>query len=481
MPSKLSRSPPADPVALIAQVNQGRMPLLLRRKFDAMAADAFAFLRGTAGLGHRSVDLAALPPVPTGWICGDLHLQNFGSFRGANRLVYFDLNDFDEAARMPVCLDLLRLLGSLYTAAPGIGVSRAAAQALARQTLNAYASALVRGKAFWLERETAVGAISALLKQTARRKRQDLLATRTHLVGGQRKIRVDGLRYLPVARNAAVRPQIEAALEQLGRSDGNSDFFRLRDVAFRVAGMGSLGVQRYVALVRGKGDPGRNALIDFKHAVGSAAIGAFPKISQPPWSSEAGRVVGVQDLCQAASPAYLNAMRLGELPVVVRELQPVEDKVALSPLARRLDRFDVTLESMAHLSAYAQLRSAGRHGACSVEELIAFGQELLARPAPWIDAARAVDAANHVAFARFQAAWHGDDPRLHALVQDVAPVKGASRARKAAPRRVAVTHTARTSSPAAAAGRSAGPSRKNVRGTAPRKGAPRSKAGKTTR
>jgi uncharacterized protein (DUF2252 family) len=416
MTYKRSRSPSQDPIDLIAQVNRGRVPELLQRKFVAMAADPFAFLRATAGLGHRSVDLAALPPVPVGWICGDLHLQNFGSFRGGNRLVYFDLNDFDEAARLPVCLDLLRLLGSIFTAAPGIGVTRPAALSLARQTVEAYARALARGKAFWLERETAVGPINALLKQTARRKRRDLLATRTQLEGARRHMKIDGVRYLAVAPNAAVRKQIARALAQMGSRFGDAAFFQLRDIAFRVAGMGSLGVQRYVALVQGKGDPGRNALIDFKHAVSSAAIGACPQFAQPSWSSEAGRVAGVQDLCQAASPAFLCALSLGDMPVVARELQPVEDKVALPPLARHLDQFDETLDAMARLSAYAQLRSAGRNGAAGADELIAFGLELLARPAPWIDAARAVDAANTAAYALFQAAWRDGDPRLRALV-----------------------------------------------------------------
>jgi uncharacterized protein (DUF2252 family) len=414
-----------DPVGYVAQVNRGRVPQLLQRKFDAMAGGAFVFLRATAGLGHRSVDLAALPPVPVGWICGDLHLQNFGSFRGANRLVYFDLNDFDEAARLPVCLDPLRLLGSLFTAAPGIGLERAAALALARRTLDAYAQALARGKPFWLERDTAVGPVKALLHQTQKRKRADLLAARTRVVGERRCLRIDGARYLAVARKTALRAQIAATLEQLGRQQDCAEFFELRDIAFRVAGMGSLGLRRYVALVRGKGDPGRNALIDIKQAAPSAAAAAFAGFAQPGWASEAARVVAVQDLCQAASPAYLRAAALGRMPVVVRELQPVEDRIALAPLARRLARFDDTLEAMARLAAYAQLRGAARGGAAGVDELVDYGRELSARPAPWIDAARAVDAANVAAYARFQAAWQAGDPRLLALTGGAPAGQGA--------------------------------------------------------
>ncbi len=432
MVTAITRGSAPNPIDLIVQVNRGRSAQLLQRKFDAMAEDRFVFLRATAMLGHRAVDFAALPTAPLGWVCGDLHLQNFGCFRGLNRLVYFDLNDFDEAARLPVSVDLLRFLGSIYSAAPGIAMERTAASAMVQLALGAYAAALVRGKAFWLERETATGAIGALLTQASSRKRRSLLGARTIVIGSRRQVKVDGVRYLPVPGGAAIRAHIGNALEELARHFGNREFFELRDVAFRVAGMGSLGVPRYVALVRGKGDPDRNALIDFKKAVPSAAANALPKYEQPRWSNEAARVVGVQDICQAASPAYLSAMNLGNTAFVVRELQPVEDRMALAPLVQRINRLDDTLQSMARLTAYAQLRSAGRTGAAAVDDLIAFGHQLLQRPRRWLEAARAIDAANSAAFATFRSAWQAGDERLHALCAADSPGARKRAARKPA-------------------------------------------------
>lgn len=444
MVSAKTRRAAPDPIDLIAQVNRGRSPQLLQRKFDAMAEDRFVFLRATAMLGHRAADFAALPATPLGWVCGDLHLQNFGCFRGINRLVYFDLNDFDEAARLPVSVDLLRFLGSVHSAAPGMGLDRTAANAMAQLSLGAYAAALVRGKAFWLERETASGPIGALLKRANNRKRRSLLAARTHIAGPRRQIHVDGVRYLPVSHRAAIRAHIANALEELARRFGDRAYFELRDVAFRVAGMGSLGVPRYVALVRGKGDPDRNALIDFKKAVASSAAQALAQYAQPRWSSEAARVVGVQDICQAASPAYLSAMMVGNAPFVVRELQPVEDKMAFAPLARRINQLDETLQAMARLAAYAHLRSAGRMGAASVDDLMAFGQQLQRRPRRWLEASRAVDAANSLAFAAFRSAWEKGDERLHSLCAvrtpgPSAPRPGNSAVRRSAARRLSVT------------------------------------------
>jgi uncharacterized protein (DUF2252 family) len=415
MASRVSPRPRLDPVDLVCAVNSGRAPELMRRKFTAMSQDAFVFLRATAMLGHRALDLSALPQTPLGWVCGDLHLQNFGCFRGGNRLVYFDLNDFDEAARLPVSVDLLRFLASIHAASPGLRITRGESRELVAAALDAYAAALARGKAFWLERETASGPIGALLRQVEKRKRRSLLAARTHVEGGCRRIALDGHRYLPLAARDPARRRVAAALGELARTYANPRFFEVRDIAFRVAGMGSLGVPRYVALVQGKADPDRNALIDFKYAATSSAAQAMPQFRQPAWPSEAARVVAIQDVCQAASPAFLSAVRMGGAPFVARELQPVEDRIALEPLARGRATLAPTLQAMATLAAFAQLRSAGRQQADGIDALMAFGGDVRARPSSWLDAAGAIDAANTAAFRAFAAAWDAGDPRLLAL------------------------------------------------------------------
>jgi hypothetical protein len=56
------------------------------------------------------------------------------------------------------------------------------------------------------------------------------------------------------------------------------DFFEVLDVARRIAGNGSLGVDRYVILVRGKGSPDGNDLLDLKEALPSAVL---PRVATP--------------------------------------------------------------------------------------------------------------------------------------------------------------------------------------------------------
>ena len=300
----------------------------------------------------------------------------------------------------------------MLTAAPGLGLTREEALALAADALIHYAEALARGKPLWLEPETARGPIRTLLEQVISRRRRDLLARRTDVRRGRRTIRIDNQRALPLPAEDEMRNQLVDALKSLGHLYETPEYFLPRDFARRVAGMGSLGLPRYVALVRGRGDPDRNALIDFKLAAPSSASAALPRFQQIAWADEAQRVVTVQDMCQAACPAFLTAMPIGGRAFVVRELQPVEDRIALEHLGRQPKRLGDTWNTMAELAAYAQLRGAGRMGGASPDAMIEFSVELMAQPRPWLDAAREVDARNTAAHRRFRAAWRQRDPRL---------------------------------------------------------------------
>jgi len=97
----------------IEAFNQGRESERLALKLQALERSAFTFLRGTCHLFYA--DLPAHPllqDAPATWVCGDLHLENFGTYQGDNRAVYFDLNDFDEAALAPCSWEVVRLLAS---------------------------------------------------------------------------------------------------------------------------------------------------------------------------------------------------------------------------------------------------------------------------------------------------------------------------------------------------------------------------------
>jgi uncharacterized protein (DUF2252 family) len=90
----------------------------LREKHKKMAKSAFSFLRATfyhwVPTWHRVCPgLIAAPKVLA---VGDLHVENFGTWRDAEGRLSWGVNDFDEAAVMPYTIDLVRVATSAIMA-----------------------------------------------------------------------------------------------------------------------------------------------------------------------------------------------------------------------------------------------------------------------------------------------------------------------------------------------------------------------------
>jgi uncharacterized protein (DUF2252 family) len=348
----------------------GRDPRRLALKYSSMRDDVWAFLRATPRLFHeRMAELDFLPAAPAAWCCGDLHLENFGTYRGDNGLVYFDINDFDGALLAPATLDVLRLVTSLLVAAPGLQIARAAAAAMARHALEAYRSALGDGKSRWVERRTAEGLIAELMRGLRRRDNEAFLASRTQRRKGALRLETGDEHLWALA--ARDRAQLARWLKHDVAADPP---LLLIDAAGRVAGLSSLGITRYALLVAPRRDDGKPQLLDMKAAQASPAAAALG-LSQPPWPSEADRVVGVQARCQAIAPRGLRATHYAGAPFVLHPLQPVQDRLQLRHAARSPAEFEFCVQTMAELSAWSQLRSSGRDGSATADALIAFASE----------------------------------------------------------------------------------------------------------
>ncbi len=97
-------------------------------KHHQMKKSAFIFLRATYFRWARTIPMRCpdLMDAPQVLGVGDLHLENFGTWRDADGRLVWGVNDFDEAAIMPYPLDLVRLAVSIRLA-PKLGVSNSAA------------------------------------------------------------------------------------------------------------------------------------------------------------------------------------------------------------------------------------------------------------------------------------------------------------------------------------------------------------------
>lgn len=371
--SKLTSAAAADLVAAIRQANAGRDPERLAMKYSKMAQSPFVFLRGACHLFYGALpDSPALTEAPLAWACGDLHFENFGSYKGDNRLVYFDINDFDEAALAPATWDLLRLLTSIRCGADELRISPEEVLTVSQSCLTAYRQALLRGKPLWVEAETADGLIKDLFDNLQTLKRHDYLAKRTTLKDGQRSLKLDGIKALPAS--AEQKRRVAHFMKQFAAAQPDPGFFDVLDIGRRIAGTGSLGVERFVILVNGKGSPDSNYLIDLKESRPSALAPALTRlgIAQPAWPDEASRAAAVQQRMQAIDHAFLHAVHVDGQPCILRGLQASEDRVAIGEWGKKLDRLQDVVATMGRILAWDQLRASGRSGSASADELIAF-------------------------------------------------------------------------------------------------------------
>ena len=86
----------------------------------------------------------------------------------------------------------------------------------------------------------------------------------------------------------------------------------------------------------------------------------YVKIQQPAWTSEAQRVVAIQERIRNVAPALLGTTQFNNNSYVIKELQPTADKINFV-LIKELDKeLEQVIKDMAMMTASTQLRSAGR-------------------------------------------------------------------------------------------------------------------------
>ena len=122
------------------------VPTDLKTKHDVMASAAFPFMRGTfyRWLQHwksYAEDLAKAPQVLG---VGDIHVENFGTWRDAEGRLVWGVNDFDEAFILPYTLDIVRLIASASMAINANKLSLTAFDA-ADAVVEGYTAQIARG------------------------------------------------------------------------------------------------------------------------------------------------------------------------------------------------------------------------------------------------------------------------------------------------------------------------------------------------
>jgi Uncharacterized protein conserved in bacteria (DUF2252) len=121
MPAKAFKEADADYEAwLRLQLDGDVVERDLARKRKKMAQGPFPFLRATYWRWAETIlDVCPhLAGAPSVLAVGDIHLENYGTWRDDDGRLVWGVNDFDEAAEMPYALDLVRLGTSAALARP---------------------------------------------------------------------------------------------------------------------------------------------------------------------------------------------------------------------------------------------------------------------------------------------------------------------------------------------------------------------------
>ena len=355
----------------ITTYNKDFLPHIVQIKYEAMAENIFRFYRGTCHLFYEDLKEDSLPPSPLTWICGDLHLENFGSYKGDNGLVYFDLNDFDEGVLAPASWELVRLLTSIFIAFNTLGIDNARAYKMAQLYLKSYSATLSKGKSISIEPRTAKGIVCTFLSAIEKRKQKELLNKRVEVKKGKLVLSTAHEKHFELEK--PLRKELTNHINNWITNSSEGPYnYEVVNVVFRLAGTGSLGVKRYLFLLKSLNTKNKYLLLDMKQSR-TASLSPYVTAPQPEWVSEAERIICVQQRMQNILPALLDSTIFNGEAYVLQQMQPTEDSINFKLIKDRYRDIYQVIDDMAVLTASSQLRSGGRQGSAIIDDLIAYG------------------------------------------------------------------------------------------------------------
>ncbi|MCX4028887.1 DUF2252 family protein [Endozoicomonas sp. SM1973] len=278
-------------VKQINQFNQQASDADRRLKFEKMQASAFVFFRGTNHIYWHDVSrdwrisLYGGRPETQVWLQGDAHVYNFGALHDHHGQIYYGMDDFDDAIIADYQFDLWRLATSLVLDLQQHDyyqqdLAEQAVQRLGKAYLQGVVASKTDDSAIYIE--NAVKPIKKFLTKVHQKN------TRLNMLQKWTTSDLNRFNYAnPKLTELSdhVKTNLTGALLDYHRSQQSitPDFtsrFEVVDLVKRVkAGTGSLGNQRFYALIQGP-TPEENIILDIKQQQQPAAIRCFPKIEQ---------------------------------------------------------------------------------------------------------------------------------------------------------------------------------------------------------
>jgi uncharacterized protein (DUF2252 family) len=361
---KARKTPALD---LLARSMRGRVPALVKLKYQLMAESPFGYFRGAVPV--MAADLAVLPNAGiAAQLCGDAHVRNLGAYAAPDGRLVFDINDFDETIRGPFEWDLKRMAASLVVAGRGSGHKEASARQAVEKCIERYAAQMrafaqmpslevgrfqvhrlglvepVHEALVKAERATPQHTLeqltepapqnSQLVSRPSRKGREkDEARTEKDKSGAARRFKElkPMLTRVAGSRAAAVLAALEPYCQMLEPQRQHLlSFYRPVDVAFKVVGTGSVGLRDYCVYFEGNG-PGDPLFLQIKEEPASAYQSYLPDAR--PAHHNGQRVAEGQRAMQLQSDPFLGWTHFGGRDYLVRQLNDHKGSVDLQDLA----------------------------------------------------------------------------------------------------------------------------------------------------
>jgi uncharacterized protein (DUF2252 family) len=341
-------------------------PDSFRTKFRKMAADPFAFYRGSACLFYADMEQMRDPfandKTSRIWIHGDLHAENFGTYMNSQGVLVFDVNDFDEAYVGHFSWDLRRFLGSLalmswQKALPDDDIRR-----LCNRYLDAYVDQVrhyvgeLSDDDYALRLDNTEGAIHDVLMVARQSTRLGLLDSMTDVIDHERTFTLSA-----GARKLGKREykQVEAAFNRYlntvpaSKKERQDVFYDVKDVVGKTGfGIGSAGLSAYNILIEGYNQALENDIVLTMKQGNIAAPSRIVDDAEVRnfFEHEGHRTVVSQRALQVHTDPLLGHTTLGGVGYVVAELSPYEADLDWSNITEP-DQMAPVLDSLGRATA----------------------------------------------------------------------------------------------------------------------------------
>jgi len=364
-----------DPIDMLVESNEGRLPDLVPIRFGRMMQSPFTFYRGSAAVMAADLATTARSGLRV-QACGDAHLLNFGGFATPERNIVFDINDLDETLPAPWEWDVKRLTASVVIAGQYLRLSETECAQAAIATVRSYREHMadyssMRALEVWYD---TIGLKDVL--ETQSQERREIIKQRAEKAeersspefifpklvehrGAIPQIKDDPpLIFHPSAEQApgvknGFKEQValyRASLPEHVRV--LFDRYRLCDIAIKVVGIGSVGTACGIGLwVAADNDP---LFLQIKQAKASVLE---PYAGKSKHKNHGERVVAGQRLMQSASDIFLGWLEgASGNHFYIRQLRDVKISAIIE------DWDDDLLRDYGKLCAWALAKAHARSG-----------------------------------------------------------------------------------------------------------------------